>query len=114
LLEPFGRNTAAVAALAALVTAQLSPDALVLLAPADHVISKPDAFHTAIMAAAETAKDRIVTFGIRPSHPETGFGYIARKAAIGDSGVFEVEKFLEKPDLATATAYVEGGRHDWN
>lgn len=113
ILEPFGRNTAAVAAMAALAGEELSPDALVLLVPADHVISRPAAFDDAITAAAETAKTRIVTFGITPSHPETGFGYIARGAELSD-GIYEIERFLEKPDLATATQYVEGGRHVWN
>ncbi|MEI9905168.1 MAG: mannose-1-phosphate guanylyltransferase/mannose-6-phosphate isomerase [Asticcacaulis sp.] len=113
ILEPMARNTAAVAAIAALSVAESAPDSLVLLVPADHVIAKPDAFRAALALAAETAKDRIVTFGIRPAHPETGFGYIARGQALAD-GVFEIERFLEKPDLATAEAYVAGGRHDWN
>jgi mannose-1-phosphate guanylyltransferase/mannose-6-phosphate isomerase len=113
ILEPFGRNTAAVAAMAALSGQESDPDALVLLVPADHVISKPVAFHSAVMAAAETAKERIVTFGITPAHPETGFGYIERGEALND-GIFEIKKFWEKPDLETATKYVEGGRHDWN
>lgn len=113
ILEPFGRNTAAVAAMAALSGQESDPDALVLLVPADHVISKPQAFHEAVMAAVETAKSRIVTFGITPARPETGFGYIERGAALSD-GIFEIKKFWEKPDLATATTYIEGGRHDWN
>ncbi|MBW8880455.1 MAG: mannose-1-phosphate guanyltransferase, partial [Asticcacaulis sp.] len=69
ILEPFGRNTAAVAAMAALAGLELAPDALVLLVPADHVIARPVAFHEAIVAAADTAKHRIVTFGITPNHP---------------------------------------------
>ncbi|ESQ88926.1 mannose-1-phosphate guanyltransferase [Asticcacaulis sp. AC460] len=113
ILEPFGRNTAAVAAMAALAGADLAPDALVLMVPADHVINRPGDFDDAIQAASETAKSRIVTFGITPSHPETGFGYIARGAEISD-GIYEIERFLEKPDLATATQYIEGGRHVWN
>ena len=113
VLEPFARNTAAVAAVAALSGQALAPDALVLLVPADHVITKPGEFHAAIHKAAETAKDRIVTFGIRPTHPETGFGYIQHGAALGD-GIYEIARFLEKPNLETATAYVEGGEHDWN
>ncbi len=113
VLEPFARNTAAVAAVAALAGQQTDPDALVLLVPADHVITKPGAFHTAIHQAAETAKDRIVTFGIRPTHPETGFGYIEHGAELSD-GIYEIARFLEKPNLETATQYVEGGSHDWN
>lgn len=113
VLEPFARNTAAVAAVAALAGQAIDPDTLVLLLPADHVITKPGAFHAAIHQARATARDRIVTFGIRPTHPETGYGYIEHGAVISD-GVYEIERFLEKPDLAKATQYVEGGRHDWN
>jgi len=113
ILEPFGRNTAAVAAMAALSGQELDPEALVLLVPADHVITRPQAFHAAVVAASETAESRIVTFGITPAHPETGFGYIERGAPLSD-GIFEIRKFWEKPDLETATRYVEGGRHDWN
>lgn len=113
VLEPFARNTAAVAAVAALAGLRVNPDALVLLLPADHVITKPDAFHSAIQGAAELAAERIVTFGIRPTHAETGYGYIQRGAKLGEN-LFEIERFLEKPDAETAAAYVEGGLHDWN
>ncbi|WP_443751214.1 mannose-1-phosphate guanylyltransferase/mannose-6-phosphate isomerase [Asticcacaulis solisilvae] len=113
VLEPFGRNTAAVAAVAALAGQKIDPEALVLLLPADHVITKPGAFHTAIHQAAEIANERIVTFGIRPTHPETGYGYIEHGGQLAD-GVYEIERFLEKPDLQKATEYVEGGRHEWN
>jgi len=113
VLEPMARNTAAVAAVAALAGQHSDPDALVLLVPADHVITRPDAFRDAIAAAAETAKDRIVTFGIRPTHPETGFGYIEHGAELG-GGIYEIKRFLEKPDLEKATEYVRDGRHDWN
>jgi mannose-1-phosphate guanylyltransferase/mannose-6-phosphate isomerase len=113
VLEPFARNTAAVAAVAALSGEVIAPDALVLLVPADHVITKPDVFAAAIMKAADTARSRIVTFGIRPTHPETGFGYIQHGAELSD-GIFEIEAFLEKPNLATAAEYVAGGHHDWN
>lgn len=113
ILEPFGRNTAAVAAMAALAGQEIDPEALVLLVPADHVIAKPWAFHESVIAAAETARERIVTFGITPAHPETGFGYIERGESLSD-GIFEIKKFWEKPNLETATRYVEGGRHDWN
>jgi len=113
VLEPFGRNTAAVAAVAALVGQSLAPDALILMVPADHVITKPAAFHAAIHQAADTARDRIVTFGIKPTHPETGFGYIERGNGLSE-GVFEIARFLEKPNLETATQYVAGGQHDWN
>jgi mannose-1-phosphate guanylyltransferase/mannose-6-phosphate isomerase len=113
VLEPMARNTAAVAAVAALAGQHSDPEALVLLVPADHVITKPEAFREAILAAAETAKDRIVTFGIRPTHPETGFGYIEHGEDLG-SGIYEIKRFLEKPNLEKATEYVRDGRHDWN
>ncbi len=113
VLEPMARNTAAVAAVAALAGQHADPEALVLLVPADHVITKPDAFRAAILKAADTAHERIVTFGIRPTHPETGFGYIEHGAELGD-GIFEIKRFLEKPNLETATEYVKGGHHDWN
>lgn len=113
ILEPFARNTAAVAAVAALVGQEIAPDALVLLVPADHVISKPDVFRAALQTAAATARDHIVTFGIRPTAPETGFGYIQRNESLCE-GVWTVRRFLEKPNLATATEYVEDGGYDWN
>ncbi len=113
VLEPMARNTAAVAAIAALAGQHSDPDALVLLVPADHVITKPDAFRDVILAAAETAKERIVTFGIRPTHPETGFGYIEHGADLG-GGIYEIKRFLEKPNLETAAEYVRDGHHDWN
>ncbi|MDI7776371.1 mannose-1-phosphate guanylyltransferase/mannose-6-phosphate isomerase [Asticcacaulis sp. EMRT-3] len=113
VLEPFARNTAAVAAIAALSGQATDPDALVLLVPADHVIIQPDAFVAALERAAETAKTRIVTFGIKAAHPETGFGYIEHGAPLSE-GVFEIKRFCEKPDLDTATSYVAGGQHDWN
>ncbi len=113
ILEPFGRNTAAVAAMAALCAMELCPDALVLLVPADHVITKPHDFHAAVARATDIAATRIVTFGIQPTHPETGFGYIERGAGLSD-GIFAITRFWEKPDLETAARYVAGGRHDWN
>eukprot|EP01042_Synura_sphagnicola_P022582 gene22582-28756_t len=99
--------------MAALSGEAIDPKALVLLVPADHVITKPAEFHRVVLMAAETARSRIVTFGINPAHPETGFGYIERGNALTD-GIFEIKKFWEKPNLETATAYVQGGRHDWN
>lgn len=113
ILEPFPKNTAAVAAVAALIGEEIDPEALVLLVPADHVINKPEAFHAALRTAAPVAKSHIVTFGIRPTAPETGFGYIQRHEALAE-GVWSVRRFLEKPDLITARAYVEDGGYDWN
>ncbi len=113
ILEPEGRNTAATAALAALIAQEVDPDALVLIAPADQLVSRPRDFVAAITAAAEIARERIVTFGIQPSGPETGYGYIQRGPALAD-GVYEVAAFKEKPDLPVATAYIEDPRYSWN
>lgn len=113
VIEPAARNTAAVAAAAALVAQDLDPDALVLLAPSDHVISDVVAFHAAIARAAPFARDRIVTFGMAPTHPAIGYGYIKRGAPLGD-GVFAIEAFKEKPDEAIARAYLESDDYAWN
>lgn len=111
--EPAPRNTAAVAAIAAAVAADAEPEALVLLLPSDHVIADAAAFQAAIASAAPFARERIVTFGITPDRPATGYGYIKRGAALGE-GVFAVDSFREKPDAATAEAYLNAGGYSWN
>ena len=113
VLEPFGRNTAAAAAVAAALAAEIDPDALVLLLPADHVIADRAAFVAAIERAAPFAKARILTFGITPSRPETGYGYIRSGAALA-AGVYEIESFREKPNAAIAQAYLDEGGYCWN
>jgi mannose-1-phosphate guanylyltransferase/mannose-6-phosphate isomerase len=113
ILEPVARNTAATAALAAHAALALHPGALALLVPADHVVSRPDAFISAVLGASSVAGTRIVTFGITPTGPETGFGYIERGAPLAD-GVFEIASFREKPDAGTAAAYLRRGGFDWN
>lgn len=113
VLEPFGRNTAPVAMTAALLAAAHDPDALVLLMPSDHAIARPDAFNAAIAAAAPTARERIVLLGVRPTAPEVGYGYIESGQRLDDA-VFAVERFEEKPDLATAQRYLAEERHLWN
>lgn len=113
VLEPFGRNTAAVAAISAMIAQQIDPDALVLLMPADHVIEDTDAFSATIAAAAPVAATHIVTFGVEPTSPETGYGYIEEGETIAGS-VRKVARFAEKPDLETAKRYVAGGVHLWN
>lgn len=113
VLEPFGRNTAAAAYVAAAVVAELSPGSLTLLLPADHAIADPSAFRRAIAAAAATARDRIVTFGITPDGPETGYGYIQQGEAVSDR-VYAVARFAEKPDRPTAEAYLAEGGYSWN
>jgi mannose-1-phosphate guanylyltransferase len=108
LLEPFGRNTAAAVALAALYTQAHHGDAAVMLVlPADHLIRDHEAFSAAVLCAANRARGgSLVTFGINPTHPETGFGYIECGAAMpdssGDAPVFRVQRFVEKPPLAQA------------
>ncbi len=113
VIEPAARNTAAVAAIAAGVAREIDPDALVLLAPSDHVIEDVAAFHAALTRAAPFARDRIVTFGVAPAHPSTDYGYIKQGALLGD-GVFAVEAFKEKPDEATARTYLAEGAYTWN
>ena len=111
ILEPAARNTAAAIALAAL---EAPADALLLVMPSDHVIANVPAFQQAVSSAAPTAAEGwLVTFGIAPDGPETGYGYIKRGAALAD-GVFQVERFVEKPDAATAEAYLADGGYSWN
>lgn len=113
VIEPCPRNTAAVAAVAAEWVRAHSPGALALLLPADHHVADGDGFRRAVLSAATVAADRIVTFGIKPAEPHTGFGYIECGAAI-EGDVRAIAAFREKPDLETAKAYLAGGRHFWN
>jgi mannose-1-phosphate guanylyltransferase/mannose-6-phosphate isomerase len=113
VLEPVGRNTAAPAAVAALTALEADPDALVLLAPSDHLVRDADEFARAVDHAIPAAKaGRIVTFGIRPSEPNTGYGYIRLKE--GEGPVRPVAAFVEKPDLERARAFLASGDHVWN
>ena len=113
VIEPVGRNTAPAAAVAALMLTGTDPDALMLLMPSDHLIADLPAFRRAVDAAIPLAEaGRLVTFGIRPTGPNTGYGYI--KAGSSLPGGFTVERFVEKPDLATAQAYLESGEYTWN
>lgn len=112
-LEPVGRNTAATAAAAAVLALEYAPGALVLLMPADHIVTNPSAFLRAIAASAETARSRIVTFGMQPKGPETGYGYIRQGSALTD-GVYEVSAFREKPRREVAESYLREGGYSWN
>ncbi|KPN05014.1 mannose-1-phosphate guanylyltransferase, partial [Xanthomonas arboricola] len=104
LLEPKGRNTAPAIAVAALEATRDGSDPLLLVLPSDHVIQDEAAFQAAVTLAATAAEQgKLVTFGIKPTAPETGYGYI--KASAG-TGVSAVERFVEKPDLATAQGYL--------
>ncbi|HXJ01401.1 MAG TPA: mannose-1-phosphate guanylyltransferase/mannose-6-phosphate isomerase [Micropepsaceae bacterium] len=116
VLEPVGRNTAPAAAVAALLLAEQSPGTLMLLAPSDHVIDDVPAFLAAIsLGARAAAQGRLVTFGIRPNRPETGYGYIKRGAELATApGAFAVAGFVEKPNHATAEGFVAAGDYFWN
>lgn len=116
VLEPKGRNTAAAVTIGALLAFRDDPDALILAMPADHVITDVPAFHRALDAGAVAAREgAFVLFGIRPDRPETGYGYIRTGDALPKaSGVHAVLSFAEKPDQATAEAYVGSGEYVWN
>lgn len=116
LLEPAGRNTAPAIVLAALdIRARHGADAVLLVLPADHLIREVDAFVAAVREAEQLARDGyLVTFGIRPTHPETGFGYIHAGASIAQRGGRSIEAFKEKPDRASAEAYLATGDYFWN
>jgi mannose-1-phosphate guanylyltransferase / mannose-6-phosphate isomerase len=114
VLEPLARNTAPAIALGALQALQRDADAVLLVLPADHLIGDTAAFVDAVKQAMPlAAQGWLVTFGIRPDRPETGFGYIRRAEAIGSEG-YRVEQFVEKPDLTTAESYLADGSYDWN
>jgi mannose-1-phosphate guanylyltransferase/mannose-6-phosphate isomerase len=112
ILEPMGRNTAPAAAAAAL--SLIADDPILLILPADHVITDTAPFKAAVLAGAKLAEEgRLVTFGVVPTYAETGYGYIRAGAAIDDSA-FEVDAFVEKPDAPTAEEYLSSGNYSWN
>ena len=115
ILEPEGRNTAPAAAIAALfATETYGRDALVYLMSADHAIGDVPAFVQASeLAAQAAAAGRLTTFGISPSRPETGYGYIRAGAELGN-GAHAIDQFVEKPDLKRASEYLEAGGYYWN
>ncbi|ROS16555.1 mannose-1-phosphate guanylyltransferase [Raoultella sp. BIGb0399] len=114
ILEPVGRNTAPAIALAALSVIANGQNPLMLVLAADHVIENTQAFHQAIHAATPLAEQgKLVTFGIVATGPETGYGYIQRGDSFGESA-FNVRRFVEKPDLATAEKYLDSGEYYWN
>jgi mannose-1-phosphate guanylyltransferase / mannose-6-phosphate isomerase len=131
VLEPVGRNTAPAAAVGALLGIAEDKEAVLLVLPADHLIRDTGAFAGAIRRGVSAAEDgKLVTFGIVPKNPETGYGYIkigersgargeggegsSQSKATGAEGVFAVERFVEKPDLETAKGYVDSGEYLWN
>jgi len=112
ILEPVGKNTAPAVAMAALSAE--SEEEVLLVLPADHVIADTAAFHRSIMQAATLAEQGfLVTFGIVPAEPETGYGYIKRDA-VQHGDAFKVASFVEKPDLETARRYLQNGDYFWN
>jgi mannose-1-phosphate guanylyltransferase/mannose-6-phosphate isomerase len=114
ILEPAARNTAPAVAVAALLQAETDPDGLMLVLSADAVITKPERLHQACLDAQAAALDGwVVTFGITPLSPETAYGYIKTGAQLS-KGVFVVDAFREKPDRATAQAYLAAGSYAWN
>jgi mannose-1-phosphate guanylyltransferase/mannose-6-phosphate isomerase len=113
VLEPCGRGTAPIAAIAAAIAAERWPQALVLLLSADHLIADEAEFRRTVRRAAALADDWIVTLGVAPTRPETGYGYIARGAALAE-GLHRVERFVEKPDLAAAKGFIASGAYSWN
>lgn len=115
ILEPIGRNTAPAIALAALNAIAQGNDPIMLVLAADHVINDVEAFHRAIdLALPYAAAKSLVTFGIVPTGPETGYGYIQRGECKNGSVAAPVQRFVEKPDSETAQSYIETGEYYWN
>ncbi len=119
VLEPMGKNTAPAVAVAALKALQGDSDPLLLVLPADHHIGRPDQLHRVVTAGQALATaGRLVTFGIVPTAPETGYGYIKQGESLvtadADIPAYRIEAFVEKPDRATAKAYLASGEYLWN
>ncbi|MEO8342116.1 MAG: mannose-1-phosphate guanylyltransferase/mannose-6-phosphate isomerase, partial [Nitrospirota bacterium] len=120
VLEPEGRNTAPAIALVALELVRRDPDAIMLVVPADHIVKGQRAFDAAVSLAMTLAKqDYLVTFGVHPIRPETGYGYIRpnRKVTLGKQGALKghpVSRFVEKPTATKAVQYLEAGNYYWN
>ncbi|MGK0298204.1 MAG: mannose-1-phosphate guanylyltransferase/mannose-6-phosphate isomerase [Gammaproteobacteria bacterium] len=113
ILEPKGRNTAPALTIAALKT--IDEDPVLLIAPADHLIADVKAFHAALNSGyIEASAGKLVTFGIVPTRPETGFGYIQITPSSSNKNIFNVGQFVEKPDINTAKEYLAIGDHFWN
>jgi mannose-1-phosphate guanylyltransferase/mannose-6-phosphate isomerase len=113
ILEPIGRNTAPAACIAALIASESDPNAVVLLAPADHVIADADAFARAVALGVNAAGDgTLVTFGVEPDCPHTGYGYIETEQS--NLPLLKVKRFVEKPSRASAEQFIDSGRFYWN
>jgi mannose-1-phosphate guanylyltransferase/mannose-6-phosphate isomerase len=115
ILEPAGRNTAPALTLAALFLLQRDADAMMVVMPADHVMTDPDKFVEAVQQGRTNAEaGSLVTFGIMPDAAETGYGYLRRDAGNAEGAAFKVAQFVEKPDQATAERYLAAGDYFWN
>ncbi|NNJ93345.1 MAG: mannose-1-phosphate guanylyltransferase/mannose-6-phosphate isomerase [Halobacteria archaeon] len=115
ILEPEGRNTAPALTLAALFLLRQDAEAMMVVMPADHVMTDPDRFVQAVQQGRANAQaGSLVTFGIVPETAETGYGYIRRDAGSSDGAAFRVAQFVEKPDQATAGQYLASGDYFWN
>jgi mannose-1-phosphate guanylyltransferase len=119
IIEPIGRNTAPCVGLASIIIEEKFPDSTMIVLPSDHIIKNDDGFINILKTAVEVASkgNNLVTLGISPDYPETGYGYIESTEEVNlfnDLEVFKVSKFVEKPDLATAQKYLEAGNFYWN
>lgn len=116
LIEPEAKNTAAAILAASIFVHSKDENAVLLVAPSDHVIPGTEDFHTAIkVGLSHVQNQKMVTFGIKPTHPETGYGYLELATdPIDDSGTSDLEKFIEKPDLQDAKQMLEAGHYLWN
>jgi mannose-1-phosphate guanylyltransferase/mannose-1-phosphate guanylyltransferase/mannose-6-phosphate isomerase len=115
ILEPVGRNTAPAAAVAAIIASRRDPDSIIMLMPADHSIADISAFHASVEAGLDLAEEgRFVLFGVTPTNPATGYGYIQLGRPISNNIVHQVIGFKEKPDEETAESYIASGEYVWN
>lgn len=116
IVEPFGRNTAACIGLASIIINNFHPDAVTVVLPSDHIIRDVDAFTNILRKAVDFAyKSRgLVTIGIQPTRPETGYGYIQREEKELEENIFKVKTFAEKPNYQTAEKFLESGDFLWN
>jgi mannose-1-phosphate guanylyltransferase/mannose-6-phosphate isomerase len=114
ILEPLGRNTAPAIAAGAFKAQAMDKDAVMVVLPSDHVIQNKDVLAAGVELACKTAAEGfLVTFGITPTAPETGYGYIKAQVKNGDS-VFTLDRFVEKPNRETAQKYLDSGEYFWN
>ncbi|MBU5673849.1 mannose-1-phosphate guanylyltransferase [Paenibacillus brevis] len=119
IIEPIGRNTAPCIGLASILIEERFPDSTMIVLPSDHIIENEEGFIRILETAVEVAQDNksLVTLGIQPGYPETGYGYIEstdQREIVNELDVLKVNKFVEKPDQATAESYLEAGNYYWN